>query len=156
MTSDGCAGTINAVNHLEHIQCKVLLLGTSMTEPYWPSSTYSRLRAHNKVSLTYVPRGNLMLVLTSPSGTRSTLLFPRPRDTLGSRWWNLEMELLTTSLVPDSTSGLSSPSTFGGRRQLALGRLRWDLSSKKSCQLFILLILLNELLDRSPLEDISH
>ena len=23
MTSDGCAGTINAVNHLEHIQCKV-------------------------------------------------------------------------------------------------------------------------------------
>ena len=82
MTSDGCAGTINAVNHLEHIQCKVLLLGTSMTEPY---STYIRLRDHNKVSLTYVPRGNLMLVLTSPSGTRSTLLFPRPRDTLGSR-----------------------------------------------------------------------
>ena len=26
MTSDGCAGTINAVNHLEHIQCKVQLL----------------------------------------------------------------------------------------------------------------------------------
>ena len=25
MTSDGCAGTINAVNHLEHIQCKVQL-----------------------------------------------------------------------------------------------------------------------------------
>ena len=23
MTSDGCAGTINAVYHLEHIQCKV-------------------------------------------------------------------------------------------------------------------------------------
>jgi len=60
MTSDGCAGTINAVNHLEHIQCKI--------------------------SLTYVPRGNLMLVLTSPTGTRSTLLFPRPRDTLGSRF----------------------------------------------------------------------
>jgi len=60
MTGDGCAGTINAVNHLEHIQCKV--------------------------SLTYVPRGNLMLVLTSPSGSRSTLLFPRPRDTLGSRF----------------------------------------------------------------------
>ena len=38
-----------------------------------------------KISLTYVPRGNLMLVLTSPSGSRSTLLFPRPRDTLGSR-----------------------------------------------------------------------
>lgn len=60
MTSDGCAGTINAVNHLEHVQCKV--------------------------SLTYIPRGNLMMVLTSPSGSRSTLLFPRPRDTLGSRF----------------------------------------------------------------------
>jgi len=60
MTSDGCAGTINAVNHLEHVQCKV--------------------------SLTYIPRGNIMLVLTSPSGSRSTLLFPRPRDTLGSRF----------------------------------------------------------------------
>merc|ERR1719397_1944191 len=60
MTSDGCAGTINAVNHLEHVQCKV--------------------------SLSYIPRGNIMLVLTSPAGTRSTLLFPRPRDTLGSRF----------------------------------------------------------------------
>lgn len=60
LVSDGCAGTINAVNHLEHVQCKV--------------------------SLSYVPRGNLMLVLTSPSGSRSTLLFPRPRDTLGSRF----------------------------------------------------------------------
>jgi len=60
MTSDGCAGTINSVNHLEHVQCKI--------------------------SLTYIPRGNLMLVLTAPSGTRSTLLFPRPRDTLGSRF----------------------------------------------------------------------
>merc|ERR1719483_137477 len=60
MTSDGCAGTINAVNHLEHVQCKV--------------------------SLTYIPRGNIMLVLTSPSGSRSTLLFPRPRDTLGTRF----------------------------------------------------------------------
>jgi len=60
LVSDGCAGTINAVNHLEHVQCKV--------------------------SLSYVPRGNLMMVLTSPSGSRSTLLFPRPRDTLGSRF----------------------------------------------------------------------
>ena len=57
IVSDGCAGTLNVVNHLEHIQCKI--------------------------SLTFVPRGSLMLVLTSPSGTRSTLLFPRPRDTLG-------------------------------------------------------------------------
>ena len=60
MVSDGCAGTLNVVNHLEHVQCKI--------------------------SLTFVPRGNLMMVLTSPSGTRSTLLFPRPRDTLGQRF----------------------------------------------------------------------
>jgi len=60
MNSDGCAGTINAVNHLEHIQCKL--------------------------TLHYIPRGNIMVVITSPSGTRSTLLFPRPRDTLGQRF----------------------------------------------------------------------
>ena len=60
MRSDGCAGTINAVNHLEHVQCKI--------------------------SLHYIPRGNIMVVLTSPAGTRSTLLFPRPRDTLGQRF----------------------------------------------------------------------
>jgi len=60
MVSDGCGGTLNVVNHLEHVQCKI--------------------------SLTFVPRGNLMMVLTSPSGTRSTLLFPRPRDTLGQRF----------------------------------------------------------------------
>ena len=74
MTSDGCAGTINAVNHLEHIQVR-------------QSGVYSvaRWMSQCKISLTYVPRGNLMLVLTSPSGSRSTLLFPRPRDTLGSR-----------------------------------------------------------------------
>jgi len=60
MNSDGCAGTINAVNHLEHVQCKI--------------------------SLHYIPRGNIMIILTSPSGTRSTLLFPRPRDTLGQRF----------------------------------------------------------------------
>ncbi len=58
LTTDGCAGTLNVVNHLEHVQCKI--------------------------SLNYSPRGNLMVILTSPSGTRSTLLFPRPRDTLGS------------------------------------------------------------------------
>ena len=60
MRSDGCSGTINAVNHLEHVQCKI--------------------------SLHYIPRGNIMIILTSPSGTRSTLLFPRPRDTLGQRF----------------------------------------------------------------------
>ncbi|XP_040577371.1 furin-like protease 2 [Lepeophtheirus salmonis] len=52
--TDGCSGTINSVNYLEHVQCKI--------------------------SLKYYPRGNLMIMLTSPSGTKSTLLFPRPKD----------------------------------------------------------------------------
>jgi len=98
MTSDGCAGTINAVNHLEHVQCKV--------------------------SLTYIPRGNIMMVLTSPSGSRSTLLFPRPRDTLGSRFdewpflsvhffgesavgtWNLEVMNMGPDRTPRPGKGL--------------------------------------------------
>ena len=58
--SDGCTGTLNAVRYLEHVQCRV--------------------------SLRYYPRGNVMIILTSPSGTRSTLLFPRPRDTLASNF----------------------------------------------------------------------
>ncbi len=53
--TDGCDGTLNSVRYLEHVQCKI--------------------------SLRYYPRGNIMIVLTSPSGTRSTLLFPRERDT---------------------------------------------------------------------------
>ena len=58
--SDGCTGTLNAVRYLEHVQCRV--------------------------SLRYYPRGNIMIILTSPSGTRSTLLFPRPRDSLASNF----------------------------------------------------------------------
>ena len=30
----------------------------------------------------FYPRGNVMIILTSPSGTKSNLLFPRERDTL--------------------------------------------------------------------------
>lgn len=56
--SDACGGSINSVQFLEHVQCKI--------------------------SLRYYPRGNLMIVLTSPSGTRSTLLFPRPRDSFAT------------------------------------------------------------------------
>ncbi len=56
--TDGCQGTLNSVRYLEHVQCKV--------------------------SLRYYPRGNVMIVLTSPAGTRSTLLFPRPRDSFAS------------------------------------------------------------------------
>lgn len=37
-----------------------------------------------KVSLRFFPRGNLRLLLTSPMGTTSTLLFERPRDVLSS------------------------------------------------------------------------
>ncbi|XP_063242489.1 furin-like protease 2 [Bacillus rossius redtenbacheri] len=56
--ADGCAGTAAEVRHLEHVQCRV--------------------------SLRFSPRGSLRLVLTSPAGTASTLLFRRPRDTAGS------------------------------------------------------------------------
>eukprot|EP00096_Caligus_rogercresseyi_P011194 TRINITY_DN4331_c0_g1_i1.p1 TRINITY_DN4331_c0_g1~~TRINITY_DN4331_c0_g1_i1.p1 ORF type:complete len:661 (+),score=93.36 TRINITY_DN4331_c0_g1_i1:122-2104(+) len=52
--TDGCSGTVNSVHYLEHVQCKI--------------------------SLKYYPRGNLMITLTSPSGTKSILLFPRPKD----------------------------------------------------------------------------
>ena len=56
--SDGCSGTLNSVRYLEHVQCKV--------------------------SLRYFPRGNVMIALTSPAGTRSVLLLPRPRDTFAT------------------------------------------------------------------------
>jgi proprotein convertase subtilisin/kexin type 5 len=54
MSLDACAGTVNEVRYLEHVQCKI--------------------------SLRYLPRGNLRILLTSPMGTTSTLLFERPRD----------------------------------------------------------------------------
>ncbi|KAJ8672275.1 hypothetical protein QAD02_003534, partial [Eretmocerus hayati] len=38
------------------------------------------------VSLRFFPRGNLRLLLTSPMGTTSTLLFERPRDVLNSNF----------------------------------------------------------------------
>ena len=54
ISTDGCDGTLNNVRFLEHVQCKI--------------------------SLRYFPRGNVMIALTSPAGTRSILLFPRPKD----------------------------------------------------------------------------
>uniref|UniRef100_A0A0C9QJY7 furin n=1 Tax=Fopius arisanus TaxID=64838 RepID=A0A0C9QJY7_9HYME len=60
MDVSGCAGTLNEVRFLEHVQCKV--------------------------SLRFFPRGNLRLLLTSPMGTTSTLLFERPRDIVGSNF----------------------------------------------------------------------
>lgn len=40
----------------------------------------------HQVSLRFFPRGNLRLLLTSPMGTTSTLLFERPRDVLNSNF----------------------------------------------------------------------
>jgi proprotein convertase subtilisin/kexin type 5 len=57
---NGCAGTVNEVRYLEHVQCKI--------------------------TLRFFPRGNLRILLTSPSGTTSTLLFERPRDVAKSNF----------------------------------------------------------------------
>lgn len=60
MDVNGCAGTINEVKYLEHVQCKI--------------------------TLRFFPRGNLRILLTSPMGTTSTLLFERPRDVVKSNF----------------------------------------------------------------------
>ena len=39
-----------------------------------------------KITLRFFPRGNLRILLTSPSGTTSTLLFERPRDVVKSNF----------------------------------------------------------------------
>lgn len=60
MDVDACANTLNEVRFLEHVQCKI--------------------------SLRFFPRGNLRILLTSPMGTTSTLLFERPRDVISSNF----------------------------------------------------------------------
>lgn len=60
MDVNGCAGTLNEVQYLEHVQCKI--------------------------TLRFFPRGNLRILLTSPMGTVSTLLFERPRDVVKSNF----------------------------------------------------------------------
>ncbi|XP_058978156.1 furin-like protease 2 isoform X2 [Musca domestica] len=60
MDVNGCAGTINEVRYLEHVQCRI--------------------------TLRFFPRGNLRILLTSPMGTTSTLLFERPRDIIKSNF----------------------------------------------------------------------
>lgn len=60
MDVDACSGTLNEVSFLEHVQCKI--------------------------SLRFFPRGNLRILLTSPMGTTSTLLFERPRDVISSNF----------------------------------------------------------------------
>ncbi len=54
ITTAACEGTAKEIRYLEHVQCKV--------------------------TLQFTPRGALHLVLTSPSGTKSSLLLPRTRD----------------------------------------------------------------------------
>ncbi|XP_060524028.1 furin-like protease 2 [Cylas formicarius] len=60
MTVDACSNSLNEVRFLEHVQCKI--------------------------SLRFFPRGNLRILLTSPMGTTSTLLFERPRDVVSSNF----------------------------------------------------------------------
>lgn len=60
MEVNACRGTLNEVRFLEHVQCKI--------------------------SLRFFPRGNLRILLTSPMGTTSTLLFERPRDVVSSNF----------------------------------------------------------------------
>jgi proprotein convertase subtilisin/kexin type 5 len=60
MDVDGCAGTNSEIRYLEHVQCKI--------------------------SLRFFPRGNLRILLTSPMGTTSVLLFERPRDVASSNF----------------------------------------------------------------------
>jgi proprotein convertase subtilisin/kexin type 5 len=60
MDVNGCSGTLNEVRFLEHVQCKI--------------------------SLRFFPRGNLRILLTSPMGTTSILLFERPRDVVSSNF----------------------------------------------------------------------
>ncbi|XP_017774307.1 PREDICTED: furin-like protease 2 [Nicrophorus vespilloides] len=60
MDVNACSNTLNEVQFLEHVQCKI--------------------------SLRFFPRGNLRILLTSPMGTTSTLLFERPRDVVSSNF----------------------------------------------------------------------
>lgn len=52
--TDACADRSNAIHYLEHVQVLI--------------------------SLYFKPRGNLHIILISPSGTSSSVLLPRPRD----------------------------------------------------------------------------
>ncbi|XP_076443208.1 furin-like protease kpc-1 isoform X2 [Babylonia areolata] len=58
ITTDGCKGQRTEVQYLEHVQCRI--------------------------SLSFHPRGSIVLHLTSPQGTRSTILPRRPNDVSSS------------------------------------------------------------------------
>nr|CAD7439909.1 unnamed protein product [Timema bartmani] len=71
MDVNGCSGTLNEVRFLEHVQCK---------------GTINIFGLNPQVSLRFFPRGNLKILLTSPMGMTSTLLFERPRDVVSSNF----------------------------------------------------------------------
>ncbi|OXU27895.1 hypothetical protein TSAR_015547 [Trichomalopsis sarcophagae] len=101
MDVNGCAGTLNEVRFLEHVQCKcssssrmntlirtllsqqINVIKNNLLVQYTAIGFYFEL---DSVSLRFFPRGNLRLLLTSPMGTTSTLLFERPRDVLNSNF----------------------------------------------------------------------
>ncbi|VVC36833.1 Hypothetical protein CINCED_3A020314 [Cinara cedri] len=59
MDVDGCKNnSANTINYVEHVQCRI--------------------------SLKFFPRGDLRIMLTSPMGTESVLLFERPLDIISS------------------------------------------------------------------------
>ena len=62
MVTDGCDNSPNTVRYLEHVQAKL--------------------------SLRYAPRGDIKISLTSPRGTQSFLLLPRPKDRVASSFDN--------------------------------------------------------------------
>ncbi|OXA61252.1 Furin-like protease 2 [Folsomia candida] len=88
MDVDGCAGTNSEIRYLEHVQCKI--------------------------SLRFFPRGNLRILLTSPMGTTSVLLFERPRD----------VSVINPSRAQISMTGHFYPFIFGGNK---LTGNRWTL-----------------------------
>ncbi|XP_025076934.1 furin-like protease kpc-1 [Pomacea canaliculata] len=63
VSTDGCAGSSDEVRYLEHVQCRI--------------------------EMSYGRRGDIVIHLTSPQGTRSTLLPRRPNDLSsdGFRGW---------------------------------------------------------------------
>ena len=62
MVTDGCDNSPDSVRYLEHVQAKL--------------------------SLRYAPRGDIKISLTSPRGTQSFLLLPRPKDRVASSFDN--------------------------------------------------------------------
>eukprot|EP00092_Neocalanus_flemingeri_P034915 GFUD01037990.1.p1 GENE.GFUD01037990.1~~GFUD01037990.1.p1 ORF type:complete len:1243 (+),score=296.02 GFUD01037990.1:82-3810(+) len=58
LITDGCDNMLSKVRYLEHVQARI--------------------------SVKYFPRGSLKIILKSPRGTKSFLLFPRPKDRVAS------------------------------------------------------------------------